>query len=100
MSSGVLKRYSGQYTGTGVAFDITLDFTPRVVTIRNITDLVISMKNSADPDANHTTISNHDTTQIALVTTNGITIGTQKITIGTDASINTASSICRIVAEE
>jgi len=100
MASGVLKRYSGQYAGTGVAFDIVPDVTPRVVIIRKVTDLVISMKNSADPDANHMTISNHADTQIALVTSNGITIATRKVTIGTDASINTSASICRIVAEE
>ena len=100
MGSGVLKRYSAQYTGTGVAFDIVLDFTPRVVTIRNVTDLIISMKNQTDPDANHTTIINHADTQIVLVTSNGITIAERKITIGTDASINTSASICRIVAEE
>ena len=91
MGSPSLKSANGVYVGTGVAFDIALDFTPTRVKIYSATENSMSIKTDRMVGVNFL-LADLAAGTVTKVTANGITLGVRKITIGTDADINTNTS--------
>lgn len=80
-------------TGTGAAISITTGFKPISITIHNRTQLSKAYWNAAmAADAAFLAVdSGVGTTDFSFITTGGITAGSNGFSIGTNASINTAS---------
>jgi hypothetical protein len=94
---------SGIYHGSGVAKDIPLDFNPTYVRIVAIdSDTIVEMNDSLD-DATGIKTTLSDGTLAATIeeiTADGVTLGENKFTVGTDADINTDDSKYLYVAQE
>lgn len=77
----------GSYTGTGAAVTVTLGFKPFMVIAYNETDAdVMWFHIQGLADGKAVQIANHDTTQISLLASNGITLSTTGFTAGTTLS--------------
>lgn len=80
----------GTYAGTGSAIVVTTQGNPRAVVLLNLTQECMGVHFTGMTDAHFFKIDNAAT---AWVSANGITLGTNQFTIGTDATINTASDV-------
>ncbi len=89
MGSGTQTK-TGQYVGDAAARDIPLPFNPAYVRIVSVTENAITEQTEelADGESLQTTIA----ASIAVLGSQGITLGVGKFSIGTDAKINTAAS--------
>ena len=76
----------GTYTGTGVALDVTTDGDPILVIVSDTSQNTIGVHIKGMTDAHFFKIK---TAAVAHTAANGITLGTDKFTIGTDSDINT-----------
>jgi len=101
MASGSHKKV-GSFIGTGVAKDISLDFTPRYVRIVNMTDLESAEKFAESDIATKEGGVSVDVAgaMTALTASAGISLGERKFTVGTDNSCNGATDHLCYVAEE
>lgn len=88
MGSPSLRSENGVYAGTGSAFDVALDFTPRRVKIYSANENAINIKTDRMVGVNFLQADLNAGT-VAKVTSNGITLGVRKFNVGTDAKINT-----------
>lgn len=96
-------RYHGPYmscgeeVGTGALINIKLDFKPIKIVLLNTTRLTRAEWNSAFPQdsAMLTVDSGAGTTDISYITSNAVSTGSGGFSIGTTASINTASDVIR-----
>lgn len=91
MGSGVKQVDSGKFIGTGASLDVALNFTPRMVEIWSATENAVNFKNEQMVGVEFLQLDANAGT-VAKVTSNGITLGTRKFTVGTDAKINTSAS--------
>jgi len=88
---------SSTYTGDAAAQTITLGYKPICVIVYNETDgdsLWIHMNGMADAKA--LAIVNHDTAQLSILATNGITLSATGFTIGT--SLSESAKVFRYIA--
>lgn len=101
MASGTHKKV-GTFIGTGVAKEISLDFTPRWVRLVNLTDLESAEKYADSDVATKEGGVSIDATgaMTALTAAQGITLGERKFTVGTDNSVNGAADHISYIAEE
>lgn len=85
----------GEEVGTGAAIRIPIDFKPIAVKVYNRTRNSQAVWNAAMPeDSMQLTLdSGAGTTDISFVTSNAISSGSNGLTIGSNASINTASDV-------
>lgn len=81
---------AGKYTGTGASLDIATPFDPAVVFIWDVTQACLGIK--------FPTLADDDTLLIDTLavqdTAGGITLGTLKFNVGTEAKLNTTSDVC------
>lgn len=87
MASPSLGNKTGVYVGTGVEFDIALNFTPSEIKIISSADNSESFKTDKMGNSNFQLLDIAAGT-VTVLTANGITLGTRKFTIGTDPDIN------------
>jgi hypothetical protein len=90
LSSRAVRGAVGTYTGTGSALDVDLDFDPDVVVIVDSTQAVVGIHFAGMADAYAMKLKQG---AFAYVTANGITLGTEKFTIGTDGDFNTGADV-------
>lgn len=101
MASGVLKK-TGSFVGTGAAKEISLDFTPRHVKTLNV-DTMLECEAFEEgvitgAEGGIKTAANGDKSKLNAAA--GITLGTRKFTVGTDASVNESGKrICYLAIE-
>lgn len=100
--AGLAQFKVGGYTGTGSALDVDCGFTPKAVIITGDDDTpptapVIAL-HFGHTAAKGIKVVNHDTAQIAVIAANGVTLGTKKFTVGTDANLNEAAKKYKYVA--
>ncbi len=86
---------TGEEVGTGAAMLIQLDYKPIRIEINNRTRNVIGAWTAAMPDASAQLLvdSGAGTSDVSFITTNGITPGSNGFTLGSNASLNTASDV-------
>jgi len=95
MASG-MNYYSGSFVGTGSSLDVKLPgFQPKYVKLR--TSVIELEWWEGMPAASGLKSVNHDSTQLSLVTSNGITPLADGFTIGTD-SVNGSGTVCYFLA--
>ena len=85
------RAKTGQYTGTGVAFDITTTFEPRFMQIVHDSTGEVVFKNKEKANSSCIMRKNYGADQILksyLLTTNGISFGADKVTVGTSNYVN------------
>jgi hypothetical protein len=83
---------TGTYTGTGVQFDISTGFEPRMIQIITDDTGELVFKNKQQDSAKCVMRKNYGADQTLksyILTANGITFGTDKVTIGTSPYVNT-----------
>ena len=76
----------GTYTGTGVAISVATDGAPKLVVLVDVTQVGIAFHITGMAAASFLSVDNGATSYQAA---NGITLGTDGFTIGTNALINT-----------
>lgn len=86
---------TGQLAGTGSAITVIAGFKPLSIKIYNRTQNAQGMWNATMPDASAQLVvdSGSGTTDLSFVTSAGITPSFNGFTIGTNASLNTASDV-------
>jgi hypothetical protein len=86
---------TGEVAGTGSAFNIICGFKPKHLCILNRTRNVRATWNDVMPDASAQLVvdSGVGTTDLSFITTNGITPLFNGFTLGSNASMNTASDV-------
>jgi len=102
MGSGVKNRV-GTVIGTGAAIDVrTVGFRPSYVKIMNVTGNCLAewTAEMADASAQKIVDSGAGTTDVSLITSNGITPLSDGFRIGADADLNVAAEVIRWVALE
>jgi hypothetical protein len=85
------QTLSGGYTGTGIAFDITTNFVPKKIEIIVDATGESVIKTSQQTTSKCFLRKKFGTDQVMksyLLEANGITFGTDKVTIGTSSYIN------------
>lgn len=103
MSSGVQVSKNGAVVGTGAAIDVrTVGFRPRRVELYNKAGLcyAVWLDTFSDGHMVKTVDSGAGTTDVADVTSNGITPLSDGFRIGTDADLNAAGEVIHWVAHE
>jgi len=101
MSSGVARVMVGKVTGTGSAISVrTIGFRPKYVKLMNVTGLVVAEWTKEMADASALKQLNHDTAQLALITSDGVTPLSDGFTIGADSDINASAEVIHYVAHE
>lgn len=90
------EMFCGTTTGTGSAIDVPTPFDPAVVILFNETApcLAIKMPSMAGDDSIKIVAAG----TMTYVTSNMITLGVKKFTIGSDADINTAAEVTHWIA--
>lgn len=88
MMQRVVEIDWGTYTGTGVALDVATDGNPFVVVVSDTTQDTMGIHIKGMTDAHFFKVK---TAAVGHTAANGITLGTNKFTIGTDADINTGA---------
>lgn len=80
----------GTVEGTGAAISVTLGFAPKYVQINNVDGNCFGFwyKGLGDGDAQKVVDSGVGTTDVSLITSNGITDTATGFTIGTDTNLN------------
>jgi len=78
----------GTYTGTGSALEVVIAGNPRLVLLYDATQATLAVNWQGMAAASYVL-----TSTMAVVAANGITLGTNKFTIGTDGDINTGSDV-------
>jgi len=85
------RNKTGDYTGTGVAFDISTGFEPRAMQIIDDAtgEMIVKNKNQASSKCFlNKKFGNDQVCKTYILTNNGITFGIDKVTIGTSQYIN------------
>jgi hypothetical protein len=85
---------AGTVVGTGAALDITTPFDPGAVILWNETKVALWLKFPTQADDDSVIV----TTAAAADAAGGITLGTLKFSLGTDANINSASDVIHWIA--
>lgn len=92
--AGLAQFKVGGYAGTGASLDVSLGFTPKAVIITG-DDATPPTQPCIGLHFGHTAAkgikvvdSGAGTTDISVMSSNGITLGTKKFTVGTDANLN------------
>ena len=100
MFGDVAEVQIGEYIGTGVLLNVPLDFDPTAVLIFDLTGGV-TVGLAINTASRGTKAAKITGAGVATVAANGVGFGAagqRKLTIGTDASLNTAASVYQFVA--
>ncbi len=81
-------------TGTGSALEVALNFTPKAVIVLNETTGAVAVQVTGAADAKGWKI----TTAASFMSSAGITLGTDKVTLGTDSDLNASGNVIRVWA--
>lgn len=99
MSSGVMRKMTGSFTGTGAAVEVkTIGFRPRHVRLMNRQGLCQAEWTDSMPDASAFKQITDGTT--TFITSNGITPLSNGFSLGADADLNVSGEDVHWVAEE
>ena len=100
MSAGT-RSVTGSYRGTGSALEVkVVGFRPRQVELMNKDGLAYARWTEEMADGSAFKIFNHADTQVAFVTTGGVTPLASGFSVGTDADLNTDGEEVYFVASD
>jgi len=103
MASGSGRVVRGSLVGTGSAIDVrTVGFRPASVKVHNVTGNCFGHWQESMPDASaqKTVDSGSGTTDVSLITSNGITPLSDGFRFGADSDLNAAAEVVHYEASE